>query len=73
VHRQQKIADGHIKATTDNLIGVNFQAAEQTINTVPYLTHLDYVRAVKELTEIADYLVINLALNVNSAGIRQYY
>ena len=43
------------------------------METVPYLTHLDYVRAVRELTEFSDFTVLNLADDVNTSGIQQYY
>ena len=44
-----------------------------TIETVPYLTHMDYARAVRELTEFVDYTVLNLADETSTSGILQYY
>ena len=40
---------------------------------MPYLTHLDYARSIRELTEFVDYAVLNLAEDVNTSGIVQYY
>lgn len=44
-----------------------------TVESVPYLTHLDFARAVRELTEFVDYTVLNLAEETHSSGIIQYY
>ena len=48
-------------------------ANKETVNSVPYLTHLDYVKGIKELTEIADYISLNIANNTVASGIKQYY
>jgi hypothetical protein len=40
---------------------------------VPYLTHIDFTRGVRELTELVDYITINLCVDINSSGIQQYY
>jgi len=53
----------------DNLIGVNVKAQSDTVESVPYLTHLDYARAVRELTEFVDFTVLNLAEQTSSSGI----
>ena len=37
------------------------------------MTHFDYVRQIKELTEFADFTVLNLSDDVDASGIRQYY
>ena len=72
--RQQRIIDGKVPSVhKDNLIGVNVKAQLETVESVPYLTHLDYSRAVRELTEFADYTVLNLAEEVHTSGILQYY
>ena len=72
--RQQRIINGKVSyVNKDNLIGVNVKAQLDTVETVPYLTHLDYVRAVRELTEFSDFTVLNLADDVNTSGIQQYY
>ena len=52
-----------------NLIGVNIKAMRATVDSVPYVTHFDYIRQVKELTEFADYAVINLEEDIDSSGI----
>ena len=57
----------------DNLIGVNVRAMLDTVETVPYLTHMDYARAVRELTEFVDFTVLNLADGTDTSGILQYY
>lgn len=44
-----------------------------TIESVPYLTHMDFAKAVRELTEFVDYTVLNLAEETHSSGIIQYY
>lgn len=49
------------------------KAQSDTVETVPYLTHLDYARAIREVTEFVDYVVLNLAEDVTSSGIIQYY
>ena len=46
---------------------------QDTVETVPYLTHMDYARAIRELTEFVDYAVLNLADETNTSGIVQYY
>lgn len=51
------------------MIGVNVKAQIDTIESVPYLTHLDYVRAVRELTEFVDFTVLNLADETNISGV----
>ena len=58
LERQQRIISGKVKyVNKDNLIGVNVKALLDTVESVPYLTHLDYARAVRELTEFADFTV----------------
>ena len=44
-----------------NLIGMNVRASIETAESVPYLTHLDFSRSIRELTDIADYTVLNLS------------
>ena len=56
-------------ANKDNLIGCNVKVQIDTAESVPYLTHLDYSRAVRELTEFVDYTVLNLAEEVGTSGI----
>ena len=40
---------------------------------MPYLTHLDYTKSVRELNDIADYVVLNLADDIGTSGVQQYY
>ncbi len=40
-----------------------------TVESVPYLTHLDFARAVRDLTEFVDYTVLNLAEETHTSGI----
>ena len=49
------------------------KAQLDTVQSVPYLTHLDYARAVREVTEFVDYTVLNLADEMETTGILQYY
>ena len=56
-----------------NLVGVNVRPSLDTAESVPYLTHLDFSRAIRELTDVADYTVINLAKDTHASGIVQYY
>ena len=56
-----------------NLIGVNVRASLETAESVPYLTHLDFSKAIRELTDVADYTVINLSKDTHSSGIQQFY
>ena len=37
------------------------------------MTHTDFLRCVKDLTDFCDYAVINLCYDKNSSGIKQYY
>ena len=55
------------------LLGVNIQANLDTQSSVPYLTHQDFIRNIKDLTDFCDYAVINLCNDKNSSGIKQYY
>ena len=57
----------------DNLIGINVKAQYDTVLSVPYLTHLDYARQVREVTEFVDYTVLNLAEEMHTSGVLQYY
>jgi hypothetical protein len=61
LRRQHLIAQGKVTASIDNLVGVNLQAGKEIITSAPYLAHLDFVKGVREFTELADYAVINLA------------
>lgn len=54
-------------------MGVNVMANLETQESVPYLTHSDFVKNIKELTDFCDYAVINLTHDKNSSGIKQYY
>ena len=56
-----------------NLIGVNVRPSLETAATVPYLTHMDFTKAIRELTDVADYTVLNLAKDTNTSGVMQYY
>ena len=73
LERQQGIISGKIKANKDNLIGVNIKAAQEPIESVPYLPHLDYNKAVREFTEFVDFTVLNLADETQTSGVQQYY
>lgn len=58
-------------------IGVVIEANSETLDSVPYLTHQDFVKQIKELTELCDYVVVSLASggtgNAKSNGLYQYY
>lgn len=70
LNRQQRIIDGKLpQVDKDNLIGVNVKAMLDTVESVPYLTHLDFARCVRELTEFVDYTVLNLAEETSTSGI----
>ncbi len=70
LERQQKIIDGKLdQVNKGNLVGVNVRALTDTLDTVPYLTHLDFARCVRELTEFSDFTVLNLAEQVHTSGI----
>lgn len=71
--RQQAIVDGKTKASAKNVVGVCVQANQETIDSVPYLTHLDFVKGVRELNELCDYVAIDLTSETGSAGIQQFY
>ena len=62
LRRQQRIADGKVEMLNiGNLVGVNVRASLETAESVPYLTHLDFNKAIRELTDVADYAVLNLS------------
>ena len=55
-------------------LGVCINASRETTDSVPYLTHMEFVKQIKELTDMCDYVVMNLASeSVQSAGLQQYY
>ena len=55
-------------------VGVCVNASRETTESVPYLTHQDIVKQIQELTDMCDYLVINLSSDgARPAGIQQYY
>ena len=56
-----------------NLVGVNVRASIETAESVPYLTHMDFAKAVRELTDVADYTVLNLARDTHASGVVQFY
>jgi hypothetical protein len=58
--RQQRIVDGSSNANVCNIVGVSIRANQETIDSVPYLTHLDYVKGVKEMAEVSDYVALDL-------------
>ena len=39
------------------------------MDSVPYLTHLDFIKGVRELNELCDYVSIDLTNDGESAGI----
>lgn len=43
-----------------NIVGVSIRANQETIDSVPYLTHLDYLKGVKEMAEVSDYVALDL-------------
>lgn len=43
------------------------------MESVPYLARILYGNGVREFTEIADYLVINIAEEIDTAGIQNLY
>lgn len=52
---------------------MNVQANLETQNSVPYLTHQDFQKCIKELTDFCDYVTVNLCHDKKSSGIKQYY
>jgi dihydroorotate dehydrogenase len=62
-----------LKANSRNIIGVTIQINEETRNSVPYLAHLDFVKGIRELTELCDYVSLDLSSEASSAGIMQFY
>jgi dihydroorotate dehydrogenase len=73
LQRQQKIIDGTLKANSRNLIGVNLMANLETQQSVPYITHTDFTKGIRELSEVADYVVLNLTYDLSTSGLQQYY
>ena len=55
-------------------IGVCIEANRDTAESVPYLTHQDFLKQIKELTDMCDYVVINLSVDgAKTSGLEQYY
>jgi len=40
---------------------------------VPYIAHQDFTRGVRELTELVDYVTLNLSIDTETSGIAQFY
>lgn len=57
----------------NNLVGVNYKVGREVMESVPYLARILYGNGVREFTEIADYLVINIAEEIDTAGIQNLY
>ena len=55
------------------MLGVNIQANLDTQSSVPYLTHQDFIRNIKDLTDFCDDAVINLCNDKSSSGLKQYF
>lgn len=54
-------------------MGVTLQANRETLDSVPYLTHMDFCKGIKELNELCDYVSIDLSREAATAGVTQYY
>ena len=54
------IRDGKLKPAKGRVIGVNIKANQDTQVSIPYLTHTDFTKCVKELVDFCDYVTINL-------------
>ncbi len=62
-----------MRANSSNIIGISLQANPDTADNVPYLTHQDFIKGVKELNELCDYVALDLTHDRESAGVAQYY
>ena len=61
-------------STANKRLGVCLEANQDTLDTVPYLTHQDFVKQIKEMTDLVDYAVVNLTSHdALPAGLQQYY
>jgi len=58
-----------MQASPKNIIGATIQANQDTMDSIPYLTHLDFVKGVRELNELVDYVAVDLSHDAQSAGI----
>ncbi len=57
--------------TSGKKVGVCIEANKETVESVPYLTHQDFVKQIKELTDMCDFVVLNLSTNKeNYSGIQ---
>jgi phenylacetate-coenzyme A ligase PaaK-like adenylate-forming protein len=58
-------------------IGVFIEANHDTLDTVPYLSHQDFAKQVRELSDYCDYVVVSLSSGGTggplSNGLNQYY
>mgnify|MGYP006120602547 CR=1 FL=1 len=45
----------------------------ETQQSVPYITHTDFTKGIRELSEVADYVVLNLTYDLSTSGLQQYY
>lgn len=61
--------------SVDKKLGVCVNASRETANTVPYLTHQDFIKQIRDLTDMCDFLVLNLTAPSSSmpSGLEQYY
>ena len=81
IERQEKIREqinsgqkSSILSHHKQKVGVCIEASQDTVDSVPYLTHQDFIKQVRELTDMCDYVVINIATNgAKSNGLHQYY
>ncbi|CDW86567.1 dihydroorotate dehydrogenase [Stylonychia lemnae] len=73
VRRQTAIRDQKISPVINSIIGVNVQANLDTQRSIPYLTHTDFTKNIRELNDLCDYVVLNLTEDANSNGLSQYY
>jgi dihydroorotate dehydrogenase len=74
LEREHRIAEGKIQsADSRNLIGVTIRPNMATMDSIPYLVQLDYVKGVRELGEHADFLIMDLSGNLATSGIKQFY
>lgn len=56
-------------------LGICVNASRETAHTVPYLTHQDFVKQIRDLTDMCDFLILNLTAPSTSmpSGLEQYY
>lgn len=42
----------------------------ETMQSVPYITHVDFTKGIRELSEVADFVTLNLTYDITTSGLQ---